>query len=101
MGDHVMNVHLMTRGKDIDYGFVGAVSRTWWEDYATRKLASVEVWDDVAILAEGYEDGLRVHVTGLPSLRVDGHGRQIRWTVICDHVGLDDVPHVLGLVRQA
>lgn len=89
-----MQLHLQTRGRTSDYGFLGtSPPEKWW--LAFRDLTSFE---EPTIIVVGNGSEWRCYLSGIPSARRDRVGTQIRYTVVAsgERDGPDDIARLVS-----
>lgn len=96
-----MKIFLQTRGRNHDYTFLGdAPGEIWWAQY--RNQTSFE---DPTIVVHSSENGGRVCLSGIASVRKDRVGTTIRYTLVFEDAHhneqAENVVNVIGLWLQA
>jgi len=89
-----VQLHLQTRGRNSDYGFLGtSPPEKWWLEF--RDLTSFE---EPTIIVVGNGSEWRSYLSGIPSARRDRVGTQIRYTVVAsgERDGPDEIARLVS-----
>jgi hypothetical protein len=75
-----VSIYLQTRGRTIDYTFLGqAPGERWWSQYR-----NVTAFEDPTILVHADGSSWKACVSGIPSARKDRIGTTIRYTLVLE-----------------
>jgi len=87
-----MDIYIMTRGTQIDYMFLGAEpKRAWWTKF--REWTSFEY---PTIIFQASE----LYLSGIPSKRKDRVKTPIRYTLVFEKVGSEDIEKLRKLIKS-
>ncbi|WP_018685812.1 hypothetical protein [Actinokineospora enzanensis] len=90
-----MRTHVRTRGRGVDYTFVGTTPAPWWAEFG-----GLTSFEKPTLLVSSDATGWRVYASAIPTVRRDSSSTPIRLSLLLAGTHTDSLPDgVLPLIR--